>query len=146
MTVPIQLMIIDDKLENWIALLKCLRRSSDVIQVTSAHTSVFYGLPLLEQGGVEVVLVGAGMPPYEGIPCARFLKLRRPRLAIILTGGQGSEAERKKAMVTHGCPRLFQPFRAEELVKIVHLVIRKASLRIWRTSKERWFIYRIPMI
>ncbi len=64
------------------------------------------------------------------MPCAKFLKRRRPRLAVVLIGGKGSYAERKKATTTQGSPCLFHPIRAQQLTKVVHQAMRKACLRI----------------
>ncbi len=68
MTVPIQLMIIDDV---GIDCKKCRRQVVGCNSGTSAYLRL-HGLPLLE-GGVEVVFVGAGMPSRREYPALASL-------------------------------------------------------------------------
>jgi AraC-like DNA-binding protein len=129
MPLPIRLVIIDNELEDWIAILEGLRREPNTIKLLASFDSMSLALPLLEEGTVDVALVGAGLPRFEGVTCAQFLKGRWPSLAVVLMCEKGSEAERKKALTAHGCPCLLQPFQREELMKVVHQAIREACAR-----------------
>lgn len=129
MPLPIRLVIIDNKLEDWIAILEGLRRETNIIKLLASFNSMSLALPLLKEGRVDVALVGAGLPWTERTPCPQFFKQRWPQLAVVMIGEKTSKTDHQKVVVAHGCPCLFHPFKTEELMTMLHHAIREACLR-----------------
>ena len=136
---PVRVVIIDDKLDDWRLVLEGLpwrageRRPSSLgispppvrLELLASFNSMFPALPLLEQGGVGVVLLGAGLPWFEGQPCARFLQRRWPKLVVILVPGKNATG-RDLALAPEEFPCLPQNFTGEELVAVITNAIRAA--------------------
>jgi DNA-binding NarL/FixJ family response regulator len=129
MPLPIRLVIIDNELKDWIAILEGLRQEPNVIELLASFKSMSLALPLLEEGRVDVALVGAGLPWTERTPSPQFFKQRWPRLAVVLIGEKSSKMVHRKVVVTPGCPCLLHPFQTEELMAMLHHAIREACLR-----------------
>ena len=96
------------------------------VELLASFNSMFLALPLLEQGGVDAVLLGAGLPWLEGQPSARFLQRRWPKLVVILVLGKDAKPGRDPASAPEEFPCLPQNFSGEELVAVITNAIRAA--------------------
>jgi len=86
-------------------------------------------LPLVEQGGVDVVVLDLGLPDGDGLEVCRVLRAHGHRLPVLMLTARGGLDDRLDGFAAGADDYLAKPFAFAELVARVRVMARHAALR-----------------
>ncbi len=84
------------------------------------------GLRRLEGGGFDAVLLDVMMPGLDGLEVCRRIRLRDPRLPVLMLTARGDETDRVVGLELGADDYLAKPFSPRELLARLRAVLRRA--------------------
>jgi two-component system nitrogen regulation response regulator NtrX len=87
------------------------------------------GLDLLDQGGVDLVLLDVWLPRMGGIEALEEIKRRRPELAVVVISGHGNVEMAVRAVKLGAYDFIEKPLSIERLLTVVRNALETAVLR-----------------
>lgn len=120
---PHTLLIIEDDESMQAALIRMLEPEGYVLKMARDATEL---TNLLDDSGIDLILMDVGLPWIDGFELAEMLKQHRvlKEIPLLFVSGQASEEDIKKAFQIGADDFLKKPFDVEKLRKTIRVLLK----------------------
>lgn len=119
-----RILLVDDEADFLETTCKRLVRRG--FQVKTA-TSCAEAMKVVEEGWPQVVILDVMLPDQDGIECLKSIKLKKPRLAVVMLTGHASTRTGLMGMEYGANDYCLKPIELDELVEKIQIAFREAG-------------------